>query len=167
MTPSPGSQARGWLWAVQGLGTLAGVAFVRRAWAVGTGAAVVGAVTPHATSPLRLAAAGVAALATVGVLTWAPTARWLGRLADTAAPLEPLRPTAVVVSATLTALGWVTYGAAFWLLARGLIADRVLPFAAATGGVPPRFLPRGVALVAPRGGGGGGAGVLGPLPPRA
>src|SRR3989475_10592589 len=30
MTPSPGSQARGWLWAVQGLVTLAVVAFVAR-----------------------------------------------------------------------------------------------------------------------------------------
>src|SRR5256886_10834703 len=37
MTPSPGSQARGWLWAVQGLVTLAVVAFVAgsigRSWA--------------------------------------------------------------------------------------------------------------------------------------
>ena len=30
MTPSPGSQARGWLWAVQGLVTLAVVALVAR-----------------------------------------------------------------------------------------------------------------------------------------
>src|SRR5205807_2192761 len=87
-----GRYVPGKVWSVAGLVVLAqraGVqvapaaasAFVSQALAVGTGAAVVAAVTPHATSPLRLAAAGVAALATVGVLTWAPTARWLGRLA--------------------------------------------------------------------------------------
>src|SRR5439155_1327200 len=128
-----GRYVPGKVWSVAGLVVLAqraGVqmapaaasAFVSQALAVGTGAAVVAAVTPHATSPLRLAAAGLAALATVGVLTWAPTARWLGRLASASAPLEPLRPTALVTSATLTTLGWVTYGAAFWLLARGLLA---------------------------------------------
>ena len=157
-----GRYVPGKVWSVAGLVVLAqraGVqvapaaasAFVSQALAVGTGAAVVAAVTPHATSPLRLAAAGVAALATVGVLTWAPTARWLGRLAGTAAPLEPLRPTAVVVSATLTALGWVTYGAAFWLLARGLIADRVVPFAVATGVFALGYILGWLALFAPGG----------------
>src|SRR5438132_12593402 len=124
-----GCYVPGKVWSVAGLVVLAqraGVqvapaaasAFVSQALAVGTGAAGVAAVTPHATSPLRLAAAGVAALATVGVLTCAPTARWLGRLAGTAAPLEPLRPAAVVVNATLKPLGWGAYGAVFWLLSR-------------------------------------------------
>src|SRR3989454_783114 len=100
-----GRYVPGKVWSVAGLVVLAqraGVqmapaaasAFVSQALAVGTGAAVVAAVTPHATSPLRLAAAGLAALATVGVLTWAPTARWLGRLAGTAPPPQPLPPTA-------------------------------------------------------------------------
>src|SRR5207245_1326522 len=149
-----GRYVPGKVWSVAGLVVLAqraGVqmapaaasAFVSQALAVGTGAAVVAAVTPHATSPLRLAAAGLAALATVGVLTWAPTARWLGRLVGTAAPLEPLRPTAVVTSATLTTLGWVTYGAAFWLLAHGSapVSDRE-PLAA------PPYEPRRPALLA-------------------
>src|SRR5438445_255728 len=150
MTPSPGSQARGWLWAVQGLVTLAVVAFVARS--IGRNWAEVRSLhAVLAIKPLRLAAAGVAALASVGVLTWAPTARWLGRLAGTAAPLEPLRPTAVVVSATLTALGWVTYGAAFWLLARGLIADRVVPFAVATGVFALGYILGWLALFAPGG----------------
>ncbi len=157
-----GRYVPGKVWSVAGLVVLAqraGVqmapaaasAFVSQALAVGTGAAVVAAVTPHATSPLRLAAAGLAALATVGVLTWAPTARWLGQLAGTAAPLEPLRATAVVVSASLTALGWVTYGAAFWLLAHGLIADRALPFAVATGVFALGYILGWLALFAPGG----------------
>jgi len=157
-----GRYVPGKVWSVAGLVVLAqraGVqvapaaasAFVSQALAVGTGAAVVAAVTPHATSPLRLAAAVLAALATVGVLTWAPTARWLGRFAGATAPLEPLRPTALVVSATLTALGWVTYGAAFWLLARGLIADRVLPFAVATGVFALGYILGWLALFAPGG----------------
>jgi len=157
-----GRYVPGKVWSVAGLVVLAqraGVqmapaaasAFVSQALAVGTGAAVVAAVTPHATSPLRLAGAGLAALATVGVLTWAPTARWLGRLASASAPLEPLRPTAVVRSATLTTLGWVTYGAAFWLLARGLIADRVVPFAVATGVFALGYILGWLALFAPGG----------------
>ena len=157
-----GRYVPGKVWSVAGLVVLAqraGVqmapaaasAFVSQALAVGTGAAVVAAVTPHATSPLRLAAAGLAALATVGVLTWAPTARWLGRLASASAPLEPLRPTALVTSATLTTLGWVTYGAAFWLLARGLIADRVVPFAVATGVFALGYILGWLALFAPGG----------------
>src|SRR3989442_14153621 len=147
-----GRYVPGKVWSVAGLVGLAqraGVqvapaaasAFVSQALAVGTGAAVVAAVTPHATSPLRLAAAGVAALATVGVLTWAPTARWLGRLAGTAAPLEPLRPTAVVVSPAPTALRWGTHGAAVWPLPRRLLAGRGLPVPVPTGVVPLRLLP--------------------------
>src|SRR5437899_5080581 len=157
-----GRYVPGKVWSVAGLVVLAqraGVqmapaaasAFVSQALAVGTGAAVVAAVTPHAASPLRLAAAGLAALATVGVLTWAPTARWLGRLASASAPLEPLRPTAVVTSATLTTLGSATYGPAFWLLARGLIADRVVPFAVATGVFALGYILGSLALFAPGG----------------
>src|SRR5207245_4098843 len=56
-----------------------------------------------------------------------------------------------VVSATLTALGWVTYGAAFWLLARGLIADRVVPFAVATGVFALGYILGWLALFAPGG----------------
>src|SRR5262249_10222773 len=74
----------GKVWSVAGLAVLAqraGVdvgpatasAFASQAIAVGVGVAVVAAVMPHAASPLRLAAAGLAAAATVIALVWRPT----------------------------------------------------------------------------------------------
>src|SRR3989442_7763360 len=80
-----GRYVPGEVWTVAGLVLLAQRAgvqmapaaaspFVSQALAVGTGAAVVAAVTPHATSPLRLAAAGLPARAPAGGLPPAPTA---------------------------------------------------------------------------------------------
>ncbi len=71
----------GAIWSVAGFVVLAqrtGVAawaagasvFAIQAVAVGTGVALVFAFTPGAESPLRLGAAALAALATIGVLTW-------------------------------------------------------------------------------------------------
>src|SRR5205807_2228852 len=67
------------------------------------------------------------------------------------AGLVVLAQRAGVVRAALTALGWVTYGAAFWLLARGLIADRVVPFAVATGVFALGYILGWLALFAPGG----------------
>ncbi|PYO28210.1 MAG: hypothetical protein DMD73_06485, partial [Gemmatimonadetes bacterium] len=53
---------------------------------------------------LRLAAAGLAAVVTIGALAWRPTAAWLGRLVKATPPLEPLALSAVLAS-TLPALG--------------------------------------------------------------
>src|SRR2546429_1960851 len=97
-----GRYVPGKVWSVAGLVVLAqraGVqmapaaasAFVSQALAVGTGAAVVAAVTPHATSPLRLAAAGLAAPPTPGVLTPGPPGPRLRR-PSRAPPPPPPRP---------------------------------------------------------------------------
>src|SRR2546430_8968041 len=107
-----GRYVPGKVWSVAGLVVLAqraGVqvapaaasAFVAQALAVGTGAAVVAAVTPHATSPLRLAAAGLAAPAPRGGLTWAPTAPGLGRPPRAPPPPPPPPPTPLPTSADL------------------------------------------------------------------
>jgi uncharacterized membrane protein YbhN (UPF0104 family) len=157
-----GRYVPGKVWSVAGLVVLAqrsGVqaapaaasAFVSQAIAVGSGAAVVAAVTPHATSPLRLAAAGLAAVATVGVLVWPPTARWLGRLANASTPVEPLRPWAALAASALSALSWLTYGAAFWLLARGLLPEATLPLATAAGVFALGYILGWLALFAPGG----------------
>jgi uncharacterized membrane protein YbhN (UPF0104 family) len=157
-----GRYVPGKVWSVAGLVVLAqrsGVqaapaaasAFVSQAIAVGSGAAVVAAVTPHATSPLRLAAAGLAAVVTVGVLVWPPTARWLGRLANASAPVEPLRPAAALAGSALSAISWLTYGGAFWLLARGLLPDMTLPLATAAGVFALGYILGWLALFAPGG----------------
>ena len=157
-----GRYVPGKVWSVAGLVVLAqraGVraapaaasAFVSQAIAVGSGAAVVAAVAPRATSPLRLAAAGLAAVATVAVLVWPPTARWLGRLANASTPVEPLRPAAALAGSLLSALSWLTYGGAFWLLAGGLLPDATLPFPTAAGVFALGYILGWLALFAPGG----------------
>jgi uncharacterized membrane protein YbhN (UPF0104 family) len=158
-----GRYVPGKVWSVAGLVVLAqraGVqvapaaasAFVSQAITVGTGVAVVAAVAPHTASPLRLLVAGLAALATVGVLVWGPTARWLGRVANAVAPLEPLHAAAALKSAVLATFSWVVYGVAFWLLARGLIAaGSTLPLAVAVGVFALGYILGWLALFAPGG----------------
>lgn len=152
----------GKVWSVAGLVVLArraGVdtapaaasAFVAQAVTLGAGAAVAAAVTPHATSPWRLAGAALAALGTVAALSWAPTARRLGRLAGATTPLEPLPVLAVLASAALAAVAWLGYGAAFWLLARGLVAGVSLPLTTATGIFAVGYMLGWLALFAPGG----------------
>lgn len=152
----------GKVWSVAGLVLLArraGVnaapaaasAFVAQAVTLGAGAAVAAAVTPHATSPWRLASAAVAALGTVAALSWPPTARRLGRLAGATTPLAPLPALAALTSAALAAIAWLGYGAAFWLLARGLVSGVGLPLTTATGIFAVGYMLGWLALFAPGG----------------
>src|SRR2546430_5869680 len=114
-------------------GPAAASAFVIQAVSLGTGVAVVAAVTPHSAPPLRLALAGLAAVVTILVLVWRPTALWLGRVVSAAAPpLEPLAPSAVLAATLLTVPSWGTYGASLWMLARGLIPDAPVPLPLST-----------------------------------
>ena len=133
-----GRYVPGKVWSVAGLvvlaqragvapGPAAASAFVIQAVSLGSGVAVVAGVTPHSASPLRLALAGLAAVATILVLVWRPTALWLGRVVTSMAPLEPLAPSAVLAAIILTVLSWGTYGAALWMLARGLLHDAPVP----------------------------------------
>jgi uncharacterized membrane protein YbhN (UPF0104 family) len=157
-----GRYVPGKVWSVAGLvvlarqagveaGPAAASAFVLQAISLGTGVAVVAAVAPGSAPPLRLAAAGVAAILTIAVLVWPRTARRLGRLVDATAPLEPLRPAAVLAGAALTVLSWGTYGAAFWMLARGLVPDTPLPLTAAIGAFTLGYILGLLALFAPGG----------------
>lgn len=157
-----GRYVPGKVWSVAGLvvlaqragvqpGPAAASAFVIQAVTLGSGVAVVAAVTPHAAPPLRLALAGLAAVATIVVLVWRPTARWLGRLVSAASPLEPLAPAAVLAAAVLTVLSWGTYGAALCMLARGLLPDAPLPLATAIGAFTLGYILGLLALFAPGG----------------
>jgi uncharacterized membrane protein YbhN (UPF0104 family) len=157
-----GRYVPGKVWSVAGLvvlaqqagvepGPAAASAFVLQAISLGTGVAVVAAAAPGSAPPLRLAAAGVAAVLTIAVLVWPPTARRLGRLVNATAPLEPLRPTAVFAGAVLTVLSWGTYGAAFWMLTRGLVPDTPLPLTAAIGAFTLGYILGVLALFAPGG----------------
>jgi len=157
-----GRYVPGKVWSVAGLvvlaqragvqpGPAAASAFVIQAVSLGSGVAVVAAAAPHSAPPLRLALAGVAAVATILVLVWRPTARWLGRLVNAIAPLEPLTLSAVLAATVLTVLSWGTYGAALWMLARGLIPDAALPLPTAVGAFTLGYILGLLALFAPGG----------------
>src|SRR3989442_1371229 len=124
-----GRYVPGKVWSVAGLvvlaqragvdpGPAAASAFVIQAVSLGSGVAVVAAVTPHSAPPLPLALAGLAGLATILVLLLRPTAVLLGRLVSPMGPLQPLGPCAVFAGTLLTVLSSSTYGAALWMLAR-------------------------------------------------
>ena len=121
-----GRYVPGKVWSVAGLvvlaqqagveaGPAAASAFVLQAISLGTGAAVVAAVAPGSAPPLRLAAAGLAAVLTITVLSWG------------------------------------TYGAAFWMLTRGLVPDTPLPLTAAIGAFTLGYILGVLALFAPGG----------------
>ena len=157
-----GRYVPGKVWSVAGLLVLAqqaGVpagpatasAVVIQAVALGSGVAVVAAVTPQAAPPFRLVLAGCAALATIALLAWRPTARRLGRLVNAAAPLGPLGLSAVLASTLLTVLSWGTYGASLWMLCRGLLPDAQLPLGTAVGAFTLGYILGLLALFAPGG----------------
>lgn len=177
-----GRYVPGKVWSVAGLIVLAqraGVeawaaaasAFAVQAIGLGTAVAVVAAATPGAESVLRLTVAASVAVATIAFLAWDRGARWLAGLAGRAEAFKSLPLGAVAESAGLTLASWVTYGAAFWLLARGLGLPGSLPAPTAAGvfalgyilGLLALFAPGGVGvreivfigLLAPALGGGG------------
>jgi glycosyltransferase 2 family protein len=129
-------------------------AFAMQALGLGTAVALVAAATPSAESPLRLGAAALAAAATMGALVWERGARQLARVAGLQATFRPLPLVAVAESAAWSLTSWLTYGLAFWLLARGLGLPGSLPIATAAGvfalgyilGVLAVFAPGGVGV---------------------
>jgi hypothetical protein len=163
-----GRYVPGKVWSVAGLIVLAqraGVepwaagasAFAIQAVGLGTAVAVVAAATPGAESPLRLAAAAVVAVATIGFLAWERGARWLAGLAargggaGRASEFKPLPLAAVAESAGLTLASWGSYGLAFWLLARGLGLPGSLSLATAAGVFALGYILGLLALFAPGG----------------
>jgi uncharacterized membrane protein YbhN (UPF0104 family) len=126
-------------------------AFAIQAVGLGTAVAVVAAATPGAESPLRLGAAAIVAVATIGVLAWVPGGRALSRLVGRAEQFRPLPLAAVAESAGLTLSSWVTYGVAFWLLARGLGLPSTLSLPTAAGVFALGYIVGLLALFAPGG----------------
>src|SRR3989441_10591417 len=135
-----GRYVPGKVWSVAGLIVLAqraGVeswaagasAFATQAIGTATAVAVVAAAAPSAESPLRLVAAALVAVATIGVLAWERGARALAGLVGRADQFRRLPLAAVAESAGLAVAGWVPYGFGVWLLGRGLGAPGARPLA--------------------------------------
>ncbi len=157
-----GRYVPGKVWSVAGLIVLAqraGVAawaagasaFAIQAVALGTAVPVVAAATPGAESPLRLATAAAVAVATIAFLAWERGARWLAGIAGLVEGFQPLPLAAVAESAALMLAGWLAYGLAFWLLARGLGLPGALPLPTAAGVFALGYILGLLALFAPGG----------------
>ncbi|MGD2136128.1 MAG: hypothetical protein PVF27_08210 [Gemmatimonadales bacterium] len=152
----------GKVWSVAGLAVLAqraGVsgwaaaasAIAMQALALGTGAAVVAATVPGTVGPAQLAVAAVVAAAVIAVLG---ADRLMGRA------IRALRPDAAMgalprgtalVGAVVTALGWIGYGLAFWLVARGILPASQLDLRTAVGVFAGGYLVGLLAVFAPGG----------------
>ena len=157
-----GRYVPGKVWTVTGLVVLSQRAGVRgsaaaasavafQALVLGTGAAVVAAATPQATSAFRLTIGFVAAAAALWALVWGPTARWLGRIMSATSPLTPLPLSAVGAGTVLMFLGWLTYGLSFWLFIQGLLPHPQLSIATASGVFTLSYILGTLALFAPGG----------------
>jgi uncharacterized membrane protein YbhN (UPF0104 family) len=157
-----GRYVPGKIWSVAGLIVLAREAGVApwaaaastvavQALGVGTAVGVVAAVTPGAASPVRLAAALLAAAATIAILGSAKAARWIGRVAGTEETVRPLPLAAAARAGGFTLAAWLIYGFAFWLLARGLGLAGPFPLPLAIGVFALGYILGLLALLAPGG----------------
>lgn len=152
----------GKVWSVAGLVVLAHRAGIQgwaagastvaiQALGLGTGVALVAATLPPQTPALGLALGALVAIATLGLLTWGPAARWLGGLTAVTSQLRALPVRAVAAGGSLTLFSWVTYGLAFWCLARGLGTDGQLTPPAAAGVFALGYLIGLMAIIVPGG----------------
>jgi len=157
-----GRYVPGKVWSVAGMVVLAEQEGVAR-WAsaaaavavqaigIGTAAVLVTAATPHAYSPLRVAAALVLGLGTVALLAWKGALPRLGRVLGAAGEWRALPPGSVVAGSAFTLLSWCVYGFAFWALGRGLGLPPVLPLPDAAGVFALGYILGLLALFAPGG----------------
>jgi hypothetical protein len=120
----------------------------------GVGVAVARQQCPHASAPGILISSGIAA-ATVAALALPRAVAVVARM--TRRPdLRPLPLGAVVVAGAATAISWLGYGVAFWLLARGTLGATALGLAPAVGVFAAGYITGLLALFAPGGRAGGG-----------
>ncbi|HEY8105693.1 MAG TPA: lysylphosphatidylglycerol synthase domain-containing protein [Gemmatimonadales bacterium] len=164
-----GKYVPGKVWAIAGMALMAqraGVApwaatasaVVLQALAVGTGAAIVGLAgsvgleAAHPGARVALVLLVVASAVGVGLVLWPPAVRRLLRLARVPAEAAvPPSPGAVAGGIAANAIAWVGYGAALWLLARGLLPDVKLDLPTAVTAFTASYLAGFLALLAPGG----------------
>jgi glycosyltransferase 2 family protein len=166
---SLGKYLPGKVWAIAGMALMAqqaGVApwaatasaVILQVLAIGTGAAVAGLTgvgaleAAHPGVRVALALLVTASVTGIALLLWPPVLRRLLRLA---APGSETRPTpaagAIVLGIIANSVAWVGYGAALWLLARGVLPGASLALAPAIAVFTASYLAGFLALFAPGG----------------
>jgi glycosyltransferase 2 family protein len=165
---SLGKYLPGKVWAVAGMAVMAqragigagpatGSAVILQVLAIGTGAAVValtgwetlrGAYPGAATGLAGLLAASIGG---IGLLLWPALVNRVLRLAAPNAGAVRLPVGAVAFGLVANAVAWMGYGAALWLLARGLLPEVELGLLPATAVFTASYLAGFLALFAPGG----------------
>lgn len=152
----------GKVWSIAGLTVLArragvsgwaaaGGALAMQALAVGTGACVVAVAVPGVVAPLQLGAAALAAGTAVAALTWSPLGATVSKVVKPTLEFRALPVGTALLGAAITLVSWMTYGLAFWLLARGMFATVDLAPRTAMGVFAAGYLVGLLALFAPGG----------------
>jgi hypothetical protein len=170
---SLGKYLPGKVWAIAGMAVMAqqagvapwaatGSALVLQALAVGTGAGVVGLTgavaleTAHPGARSALVLLVAASVVGVGLVLWPPFMRRLLALAkispdaSTSAAATP-SPAGVSLGIVANVVAWLGYGAALWLLARGLLPETPLALPTAIAVFTASYLAGFLALLAPGG----------------
>lgn len=133
----------------------AGSAVIVQLLAIGTGAVVTGLFAVETGYPVVIAASGVvavlAALALASPRATAVLSRTLTRLLGRELKLEPVGKGALAASAAVTALAWISYGVALYLLVQGLLGEPRLSIGAAVGAFTASYLLGLVAVFTPGG----------------
>jgi uncharacterized membrane protein YbhN (UPF0104 family) len=166
---SLGKYLPGKVWAVAGMALMAqragiapwaatGSAVVLQVLAIGTGAAVAGLTgraaieAAHPGSGVALGLLVAAAVAGVALLLWPPFLRRLLRFATPGADTQRTpAATGIVIGIAANLIAWVGYGAALWLLARGLLPGVGLRLSLAIAVFAASYLAGFLALFAPGG----------------
>jgi uncharacterized membrane protein YbhN (UPF0104 family) len=166
---SLGKYLPGKVWAVAGMALMAqragiapwaatGSAVVLQVLAIGTGAAVAGLTgraaieAAHPGSGVALGLLVAAAVAGVALLLWPPFLRRLLRFATPGADTQRTpAATGIVIGIAANLIAWVGYGAALWLLARGLLPGVGLRLSLAIAVFTASYLAGFLALFAPGG----------------
>ena len=163
-----GKYLPGKVWALAGMAMLAqraGVspwaatasAIVMQAVGIGTGAAVVAfsgtraLETAHPGATTALWVVGVLSAASVILLVWPPMASRLVRRLSPESAGAPPSPSGVVGGVLANVVAWSGYGAALWLLARGLLPEISLDLSLAIGAFAASYLAGLLFLPAPGG----------------
>jgi glycosyltransferase 2 family protein len=163
-----GKYLPGKIWAVAGMAVMAqragvgagpatGSAVILQVLAIGTGAAIAGLTgwgalrTAYPGAGVGLVALVLGAAAAIGLLFWPElVSRVVRRAVPDAPPMRPPRG-AVAFGLVANALAWVGYGAALWLLARGLLPGAGLELLPAIAVFTASYLAGFLALFAPGG----------------